>query len=51
MTGQGLVTEGVSALVTHAFEHMGAVRVEIDTDEQDAASRRVAERCGFLPSA
>jgi len=48
MTGQGLVTEAVSALVAYAFEHLRAVRVEILTDEQNAASRRVAERCGFV---
>lgn len=46
-TGQGFVTEAVSALATYAFEHIGAVRIEIVTDEQNVASRRVAERCGF----
>ncbi len=45
--GQGFVTEAVSALAEYAFAHVGAVRVEIVTDEANAASRRVAERCGF----
>jgi len=48
MTGQGFVTEAVSALVANAVEHLRAVRIEIVTDEQNAASRRVAERCGFV---
>jgi RimJ/RimL family protein N-acetyltransferase len=48
MTGKGFVTEAVSALVAYAFEHLAAVRIEILTDEQNAASRRVAERCGFV---
>lgn len=46
--GQGLVGEAVAALVQMAFEHIGAVRLEIITDEENTASRRVAERCGFL---
>ncbi|MFO1305929.1 MAG: GNAT family N-acetyltransferase [Burkholderiales bacterium] len=46
-TGRGFVTEAVSALAEYAFRHIGAVRVEIVTDEQNMASRRVAERAGF----
>ena len=45
--GKGYITEAVSALTTYAFEHLHAVRLEIVTDEENAASRRVAERCGF----
>jgi RimJ/RimL family protein N-acetyltransferase len=46
-TGHGYVTEAVNALVEYAFQHMKAVRVELFTDEENAASRRVAELCGF----
>lgn len=46
--GHGFVTEAVSALVSYAFEHLHAVRVELITDEQNAPSRRVAQRCQFV---
>lgn len=46
--GQGLVTEAVNLLVGVAFEKIGAQRIEIITDTMNAASRRVAERCGFV---
>lgn len=45
--GRGYVSEGVQALVDWALERLGAVRVELVTDEANLASRRVAERCGF----
>ena len=45
--GNGYVTEGVRALVACAFEHLGAQRVELIADEENLASRKVAERCGF----
>lgn len=44
---QGLVTEAVAALADYAFAHVCAQRVEIVTDEENVASRRVAERCRF----
>jgi RimJ/RimL family protein N-acetyltransferase len=47
-TGRGYVTEAVQALTGYAFAHIGAVRVELITDEANAASRRVAERAGFV---
>lgn len=46
--GRGHAREAVSALVHYAFEHVRAVRVELITDEANAASCRVAERCGFV---
>ena len=46
-TGQGYVTEAVNALAEYAFQHIKAVRVELITDEENAASRRVAELAGF----
>jgi len=47
-SGNGFVTEAVSALTDYAFRHVKAVRVELITDEENAASRRVAERAGFV---
>jgi RimJ/RimL family protein N-acetyltransferase len=46
--GHGLISEAVKALVNYAFRHLGAVRIEIVTDEENHASRKVAERCGFV---
>jgi RimJ/RimL family protein N-acetyltransferase len=46
-SGKGLVTEAVQALCGEALGHLGARRLDIVTDERNAASRRVAERCGF----
>ena len=46
-SGKGYVTEGVEALLSWAFDHLGAQRVELVTDEANAASREVAARCGF----
>lgn len=46
--GKGYVTEAVGALVDYAFGRMQAVRVELITDEENVASRRVAERAGFV---
>jgi len=45
--GNGHATEAVRAVVSCAFEHLGAERIELVTDEENVASRRVAERCGF----
>ncbi|HEY5897277.1 MAG TPA: GNAT family N-acetyltransferase [Burkholderiales bacterium] len=46
-SGKGFITEAVNALVEYAFRHIAAVRIELITDEANAASRRLAERCGF----
>jgi RimJ/RimL family protein N-acetyltransferase len=45
--GRGFVTEAVQALCDYAFTHIGAVRVELVVDEENIASRRVADRAGF----
>jgi RimJ/RimL family protein N-acetyltransferase len=46
-TGRGYVAEAMPAMLRYAFERLGAVRVELVTDAENAASRRVAERAGF----
>jgi len=47
-TGRGLITEAVEAATRYAFAHVGAVRVELITDSANEASRKVADRCGFV---
>ena len=44
---QGYICEAVGAVTAYAFDHLGAVKVELVTDEENRASRRVAERCGY----
>jgi len=45
--GRGFVTEAVRALARLAFDTLGARRVEIRMDDNNASSWRVAERAGF----
>lgn len=47
-TGQGLAAEMVQALTRFAFESFKAARVQIVTQVGNEASRRVAEKCGFI---
>ncbi|MES2101487.1 MAG: GNAT family N-acetyltransferase [Pseudomonadota bacterium] len=47
-SGRGLIAEAVEATTQYAFRHIGAVRVELITDEANLASRKVADRCGFV---
>ena len=44
---QGYASEAVTALTEWALQNLGAMRVELVTDEQNLGSRGVAERCGF----
>lgn len=46
-TGRGFATEAALGLVELARAHLGALRIEITSDARNAASRRVAEKCGF----
>jgi ribosomal-protein-alanine N-acetyltransferase len=50
-TRQGLATEMVAAALAHAFADMpfglGLARVHAGIHPENAASRRVAEKCGF----
>lgn len=45
---QGIATEATGALVEMARDSLGARRIEITCDARNAASRRVAEKCGFV---
>jgi len=46
-SGKGFIGEAVEALVEFAFSHLEVVRIEIVTDEENARSRNVAQRCRF----
>ena len=46
--GRGYATEAARLLVDLAFERLGARRVELRCDARNEASRRVAERVGFV---
>jgi len=45
--GQGLITEGVSALSDYALDSLDASRVFLTTDEMNIPSWKLAERAGF----
>ena len=47
---RGYATEAVDAAVGWALRQSGAARVEAETAAENAASRRVLEKCGFVPS-
>jgi RimJ/RimL family protein N-acetyltransferase len=46
--GQGIATEATRALAEFAHGQLGARRVEITSDARNLASRRVAEKSGFV---
>jgi ribosomal-protein-serine acetyltransferase len=46
--GRGLISRGVTALVTHAFAHLDVHRIEIRCVVENARSRAVPERIGFF---
>ncbi len=48
--GRGYATEAVRAAVEWAFHQPGVVRVEAETEPENAASQRVLAKCGFLPT-
>jgi RimJ/RimL family protein N-acetyltransferase len=45
--GQGLMHEGLTALVTYAFDGLELNRIEADIDPRNGASARTLERLGF----
>ncbi len=47
--GRGYAAEAVRLALQWAFRHPEVNAVEAETDPDNAASRRVLEKCGFLP--
>lgn len=47
---QGYATEGVQALCAWALAQPGVMRVEAETEPQNAASQAVLAKVGFLPT-
>ncbi len=45
--GNGFISEAVDALSRYAFTHLRAARVELVTDEENQASRKLALHCQF----
>jgi RimJ/RimL family protein N-acetyltransferase len=46
--GRGVATEALGLLTDWAFGALGALRITLIVDAENAASRRVAERCGYV---
>jgi RimJ/RimL family protein N-acetyltransferase len=46
--GRGVATGMLDALTRWAFDELGALRVTLIIDVENAASSRVAERCGYV---
>ena len=47
LRGRGLTTRALRLLSRHALEELGSERLELITDPDNHASRRVAEKVGF----
>lgn len=45
--GQGLMTQGLHAVVKHAFQRLGLHRVEANIQPGNTASIALVKRCGF----
>ena len=43
----GYAAEAVKAVLKWAFDNPGVIAVEAETDPENAASKRVLEKCGF----
>ena len=46
--GQGYATEAVKAALSWAFQNPNVTAIEAETDADNAASKRVLEKCGFI---
>lgn len=49
--GKGLTPEALNAMLDHWRDSLGLKSLLLTTDARNAASRRVAEKCGFTPIA
>lgn len=47
--GNGYTTEAVQAMTQWAFGNRDVIFVEAETDPENKASRRILEKCGFIP--
>jgi len=47
---RGYATEAVEAVVKWALKQSGVTRIEAETEPDNTASRRVLEKCGFIPT-
>lgn len=48
--GFGYATEAVETILAWAFDQPGVTSVAAETEADNAASRRVLEKCGFIPA-
>jgi RimJ/RimL family protein N-acetyltransferase len=48
--GYGYATEAVETILAWAFDQPGVTSVAAETEKDNAASRRVLEKCGFAPA-
>ena len=48
--GYGYATEAVETILEWAFDQPGVVKIAAETGPDNPASRRVLEKCGFLPT-
>jgi RimJ/RimL family protein N-acetyltransferase len=46
--GRGVATEALRQLTVWAFEELGMLRLELMISVDNAASKKVAERCGYV---
>jgi RimJ/RimL family protein N-acetyltransferase len=46
--GRGVGTHALALLTDWAFSHLGLLRIELMISVENSASRRVAERCGYV---
>jgi RimJ/RimL family protein N-acetyltransferase len=46
--GRGVATEALRQLTAWAFDELGMVRLELLISVENAASQKVAERCGYV---
>lgn len=47
--GKGYTTEAVQAMTQWAFGNANVVFIEAETEPENRASRRILEKCGFVP--